>query len=135
METVMNRPLIGIALCVRRGNKVLLHKRKGKHAPGTWAFPGGHMEMWETFEETAIRELKEEAGDKIKVRDIKFWTAVNTRFIAEGKHYVVVMLVADWIEGEAEVIEPDKCECWGWLPIPLMQGLQIVVDNKLNPFL
>ena len=28
----------------------------------TWGIPGGSMELYETIEETAIRELKEEAG-------------------------------------------------------------------------
>lgn len=29
---------------------------------GTWGIPGGSMELYETIEETAIRELKEETG-------------------------------------------------------------------------
>lgn len=97
------------------------------------------MEMWETFEETALRELAEEAGDKIKVTNVQFWTAVNTRFTEEDKHYVVLTMVADWVSGEAEVMEPNKCECWGWyewdhMPLPLMQGLQILWENQFNPF-
>ena len=39
----MKRPGVGIATIVRNGNKVLLHKRKGKHAPNTWAFAGAHL--------------------------------------------------------------------------------------------
>lgn len=27
--------------------------------PGTWALPGGHLEMGESVQETAVREIKE----------------------------------------------------------------------------
>lgn len=135
----MDRPLIGVSVAIRRENKVLLHKRKGKHAPGTWAFPGGHFEMWEDLEETAIRETEEEAGLNLKFTTPKFWTIANTRYREEDRHYVVVFMVADWIEGEAMVTEPDKNEGWGWFdwenpPEPLMLGLEILVSNGESPF-
>lgn len=121
------RPLVGIALCVCREDKVLLHKRKGKHAPGFWGFPGGHLELYETFEETSLRELKEEAGPVV-ITNPQLWTVANTIFLDEQKHYVVVFMVAQWLSGEAEVIEPDKNDGWQWfrwtdLPSPLMPGI------------
>src|SRR4051812_28558211 len=42
--------------------KVLLIKRKGEPFAGQWAFPGGFVEMDETLEASAKRELKEETG-------------------------------------------------------------------------
>src|SRR5688572_6765239 len=45
-EQAQGRPLAAVCLVIRRNGKVLLHKRKGRHAPGTWAFPGGHLEMF-----------------------------------------------------------------------------------------
>lgn len=39
----------------------------------TWGIPGGSMELYETIEETAIRELKEETGitaDKLELVDV-----------------------------------------------------------------
>jgi len=134
------KPQVGIALLIRREGKVLLHKRKGKHAPGTWAFPGGHLEGWETFERAALRELEEEAGEDIKVTEPKFWTVANTRFYSEGLHYVVIFLISDWVSGEAVVKEPEKNDGWDWfnwndLPSPLMMGLQNLVERSMNPFL
>ena len=130
-------PQVGVCLCVRKGDKMLVHKRKGKHAPGSWAFAGGHLEFYETFEECAIREMREECGP-LEVTWPVFWTAINTRFLEEGKHYVVVVMVCDWISGEPQVMEPKKCECWEWrswndLPAPLMQGLQWIKDRDMNP--
>ena len=42
--------------------KILLIQRKNEPFKGCWAFPGGFMNMDETTEECAIRELKEETG-------------------------------------------------------------------------
>lgn len=30
--------------------------------PGAWVFPGGHLEIGESLEEGAIREVEEETG-------------------------------------------------------------------------
>lgn len=130
-----DRPSVGMALMVtrKRDGKILLQKRKGKHSPGTWAFPGGHLEKWETFEEAILRELKEEAGD-IKVTKPELLTVVNAMFHDEDKHCVTVFMFADWISGEPKVMEAEKCECWEWykmdeMPSPLMLGLQKLFKN------
>lgn len=48
--------------------KVLLIQRGDEPFKGCWAFPGGFMNMDETTEECAIRELEEETG--LKLTDI-----------------------------------------------------------------
>lgn len=49
--------------------KVLLIERGHEPFKGCWAFPGGFMNMDETTEQCAIRELEEETG--LKVTDIQ----------------------------------------------------------------
>lgn len=46
------------------GNKLLLIRRGGNPFLGYRALPGGFAEPGETIEETASRELEEEAGSK-----------------------------------------------------------------------
>ena len=46
--------------------KVLLIQRGDEPYKGCWAFPGGFMNMDETTEQCALRELEEETGLKIK---------------------------------------------------------------------
>ena len=38
---------------------------KMKIFPGTWVLPGGHIDVGETFEECAVREILEETGIEI----------------------------------------------------------------------
>ncbi len=67
---VGHEPLIGIGattLIFNDKNEILLNLRSDTN---TWGIPGGSMELYETIEETAVRELKEEAGisaDKLEL--------------------------------------------------------------------
>jgi 8-oxo-dGTP pyrophosphatase MutT (NUDIX family) len=67
---VGHRPLIlvGSVVIVQDGeNRILLQQRK--HPYGIWGIPGGLMELGESAEDTARRELMEEAG--ISVGDLQ----------------------------------------------------------------
>ena len=55
-------PLIGVGattLVFNDKNELLLNLRSDT---ATWGIPGGSMELYETIEETAVRELKEETN-------------------------------------------------------------------------
>lgn len=52
-----------------RQNKILLIKRI-KPNKTYWVFPGGGIEKGETTEQALIREIKEESGLDIKVKDL-----------------------------------------------------------------
>mgnify|MGYP000131367616 CR=1 FL=1 len=59
-------PLIlngSVAVILNNQNEILLQKRVSPY--GTWGLPGGLMEMGETAEETAKREVFEETGLRI----------------------------------------------------------------------
>ena len=43
-------------------DKILIGMRTGSHGANTIALPGGHLEMFETFEDCAMREIKEECN-------------------------------------------------------------------------
>ena len=58
--------------------KVLLVKRGIEPYKGCWAFPGGFMNMDETTEECAIRELEEETGLRLsKIQQIGAYSKVD----------------------------------------------------------
>ena len=58
--------------------KVLLILRGGEPFKGAWAFPGGFMNMDETTEQCAIRELEEETWLRVsEVRQIGAYSKVD----------------------------------------------------------
>ncbi len=58
--------------------RVLLIERGQEPYKGCWAFPGGFMNMDETTEQCAIRELEEETGLKVsKVYQIGAYSEVD----------------------------------------------------------
>jgi len=56
---------------VFRGGKLLITQRRPQdHLGGLWEFPGGKRDRNEAFEECVRRELKEELGIEVKVREL-----------------------------------------------------------------
>lgn len=52
------------AVVVDEGGRILLHRRRDN---GTWALPGGQMELGESLSDCARREVKEETGVDVEV--------------------------------------------------------------------
>ena len=133
----MDRPGVGIGIYVRKNGKLLVGKRKGAHAGGTWCAPGGHLEKGESWEECARREVKEETG--IEIEHIHFGNATNDIY-PDGKHYITIQMIADWKSGEPQALEPEKLEgTWEWrawndLPEPRMLSFENFVKSGYNPF-
>lgn len=123
---------VGVAVIVRRGKRVLLGKRVGKHGAGMWAAPGGKPEPGEHPVQTAARELTEETGLVAGAfRPIPHWH--YDRFDDHGLHFVTVYYEAIYCLGEPVLVEPDACEGWVWhrtddLPAPLWAGLEGAVS-------
>ena len=113
----MNRPKVGIGIIIQNvKNEILIGKRKGSHAP-YFSIPGGHLELGETFEAAATREMLEETGIQINAPQV-ISVANNLRtFREEQQHYISVNLFTNDFIGKAEVKEPDKCEFWAWYPL------------------
>ena len=82
------------------------------HGEGEFGPPGGHLEFGESFEDCAIREVKEEAG--FDIREPKFLSLTNDIFIESSKHYVSIFMCASFDEGQ-EIVnrEPEKVIDWG----------------------
>jgi len=128
------KPKVGVAVIVVKGNQVLLGKRIGNHAPGTYGFPGGNLEYMENFEDCVKRETFEETG--IEIENIKFSFVANLAAYPP-RHYVHLGFIADLKSGEPKVYEPDKFESWDWydldnLPSPLFTGCDISIDCYKN---
>lgn len=76
-EGVKGKVAIGV---VERENRLLILKRSNEiSSGGKWCFPGGKIEDGETPREAAVREVNEETGLKVKVRES------GQNFTAEGE--------------------------------------------------
>ncbi|WP_276530786.1 NUDIX hydrolase [Floricoccus penangensis] len=91
------RRKIGHDLLILIGSNIILENEDGhvllqKRTNGSWGLPGGLMEIGESLEETAIREVYEETG--LEVTDLKL---VNTfsgpqyQFTLENKDQIYVV--------------------------------------------
>ena len=129
-------PKIGVAVVVVKDGKVLIGKRLGAHGGETWQLPGGHLEMFESWDECAQRETMEEAG--VKITNLQFVGATNDIMTDSGKHYITLFMRAQHESGEAMICEPDSCGGWEWfdwddIPTPRFSPLQRFIDQGYHP--
>jgi 8-oxo-dGTP diphosphatase len=64
------QPRVGVGVIVLDGARVLLIRRGKPPKQGQWSLPGGHLELGETLRAAASREVQEETGLSVQVRDL-----------------------------------------------------------------
>ena len=87
---------------VFKEDKVLLVLRGKPPAEKQWSIPGGCVELGETLQEAAEREITEETGILIQAKKPIYTFDVIERD-EDGQirfHYVIVDLTADYVSGE-----------------------------------
>ena len=121
---IQNRPGIGVGIIIQNEKKeILIGKRTGSISP-YYSIPGGHLEMGETFEEAAKKEVFEETGLTIENPMLICVTNNFKTYTTEGIHFVSVTMFTNQYSGTVSVKEPDKCESWKWFPIDKVPSLQ-----------
>ncbi len=78
-------------MVVVNSDEVLLIKRGKEPYAGMWTVPGGVQRLGESIEETALRELKEEAGIEGEVVGI-LWVDELIQYVGNRikYHYVII---------------------------------------------
>ena len=126
-------PKVGVGVFIIRDDKFIMGKRKGSHGEGEYSLPGGHLEMFETFEACCLREVMEETN--LTIRGVEPLDFVNNFFRSDGKHYVTLFFTAILDDGvEPELTEPDKCVGWEWfkfddLPKDMFGGTRYMCEK------
>ena len=133
---MIERPAVGVGVIVKRGDQVLLLRRRNTHGSGTWSVPGGHLDFGESPEQCASREVREETG--VEIEEVEFRAVTNDFFEAEGKHYLTLWFEAKHLSGDASVSAPDEMSevgwfSWGSLPAPLFLPLRNLLDGNCYP--
>ena len=100
--------------------KVLLIQRGNPPFKGAWAFPGGFMDMDETTEQCAIRELKEETGLRLSdVHQIGAYSKVDRD--PRGRTITVAYLAI--VDEPIAVTGQDDAAKAEWFPIDALPPL------------
>jgi len=104
---------VAAMVLLKKDGRILLGKRKNALGSGEYGCVGGLFEYAETFEQCIHRELLEETG----LTDIGPLHPIHVShdiFDDHELHYVSHIFEADLLSGEPELLEPHKCEGWGW---------------------
>ena len=99
---------------------MLLIQRGDQPFKGGWAFPGGFMNMDETTEQCAFRELEEETGLKIgEVHQIGAYSRVDRD--PRGRTITVAYLAV--VDAPIAVIGQDDAAKAQWFPLSALPEL------------
>ena len=87
-----------------RDEKILFQRRTDN---GKWGLIGGLLEMNETFEEAALREIREETGLEVKLTDFLgiFHNHNMVWSNGDSAHVISAMFVAEIVSGEPRIDE------------------------------
>lgn len=108
---VRNPVRVGVGvIVVNDDQKIYAGIRKGSHGHGLWALPGGHLELYESWEGCARREVQEEMG--MEISDVCFAHVTNDIMREEEKHYVTIFMMGHSGAAEPSNPEPNKCDGW-----------------------
>ena len=109
--------------------KVLLIQRADKPFKGSWAFPGGFMNMDETTEQCAIRELEEETGLVVTtIHQIGAYSKVDRD--PRGRTVTVAYLAI--IDSPVEVSGQDDAANAEWWPLSALPKLAFDHDKIIQ---
>ena len=112
--TYPNRPLVAVGAVVFKEDKVLLVLRAKPPSENRWTIPGGSVELGETLQEAAEREIWEETGLTIQAGEPVYTFDVIERD-SKGAilfHYVIVDMAADYVSGELRPGDDATDVCW-----------------------
>jgi NAD+ diphosphatase len=100
---------------VKRGNELLL-TRKAEWPAGRYSLVAGFLDIGESLEECAIREVKEETG--IDICNVRYVGSQNWPFPAQ----LMAGFVADYASGDIRV-ERSELEDARWFPVDALPAL------------
>ena len=101
-----------VSVCIlKQKNKILFTKRPSKKYFGDfWEFPGGKLENDETFEIAIKRELFEELGIKIDIKNLISLDIINHSYDKQNFIIMNVFLLKKW----SGVIKKKDAQDFNW---------------------
>ena len=135
MSKERNKTVPASYLLLRRGNEILLMRRKGSgYYDGWYSVPAGHVEAGELPMNALIREIKEELSIVLDKDDIRLvHTMYRTKHDETGDRVDFFFAATRWA-GEITNREPHKCDDIRWfaidaLPKNMMHHVKGAIEN------
>ncbi len=103
---------------INKKGQLLMGLRKDPFDKGNWGLPGGHLDVGETLNECALRELMEETG--IEAHHALQFASVEQPITLSNKHYLHFgFLIKDFADKDAvECAAGDEdVERWEWFDL------------------
>ncbi len=117
-EVIVVRPVTAAILI--RGDKVFIGQRKaGKRLEHLWEFPGGKLEEGETLQECLVREMREEFGIEVAIRDYFGESVIHY----ERESIKLIAYLVDWTAGEISVTDHQDCR---WVSFDDLENYEFV---------
>ncbi|MBR0541666.1 MAG: NUDIX hydrolase [Clostridia bacterium] len=115
--------------------RILLQKRT--HPKGRWGLPGGLMELGESCEETAVREVREETS--LEIENLKLFGVYSGKdYYCTGEtgdewYVVVIAYTCGTFSGEVKINDGESEELRWFLPDEIPESLanshrEIIMD-------
>ena len=120
-----DHPRVAVGAVVFREDRVLLIRRGQAPSKNLWAIPGGSVEIGETLQQAAEREILEETGIRIRAARPIYIFDVIERDESESIrfHYVIIDLSAEYVSGELSAGD-DAVEA-RWVSAEEINGLAV----------
>lgn len=120
-----NRPALAVGAVVFREGRILLVKRGNPPAKGVWAIPGGSVELGETLEQAAQREVLEETGIRVRAgKPVYSFESIEKDKDGQVRfHYYIVDLEAEYLDGEIRA--GDDAEKAQWVALDQLDRMDV----------
>ena len=127
---MIQRILATLCYAVRDKQVLLLHRKKEPNL-GLWIAPGGKLELDESPQECALRELYEETG--LRGRDPRLRGIITEISSRADYQWLIFIFVTHQIEGAAADCEQIDCPegKLAWVPIDQVSQLPIPESDAI----
>ena len=124
------------AFILNDNDELLLHRRNKAPEKGYWSIPGGSLEMFETFEQAVVREVKEETDLDVEVvRLVGLCNHIVNIENEEKVHWVTPSYLCKILSGTAKITEPGKHTEIGWFKLDnLPEDLTITTKKAIRDY-
>jgi 8-oxo-dGTP diphosphatase len=130
-------PRVAAGAVVLHEDKVLLVLRGQPPAEGVWAIPGGSVELGETLQAAAEREVLEETGLHVRAGEIIYtFEAIQRDEAGRVKfHYVIIDLLAEPLDPAQPCCAADDVRDAGWFTWPEVANEGLPVSEATRQLL